>query len=131
MGTFKIFGNYFIWHYGKAFSQLKLISYNFVTFFFNFFSISILIKSFFSPWRRMGEDYPSQGLDIKQFFTALIINFLMRLVGIFMRTIIILFGLAFIFLLIILIPVAFIFWFFLPIIIGVLFIGGLILLLFG
>ena len=58
----------------------------------HFFSISTLLGTLFSPWKRLKEDY-KKGLDIAEFFTSLAVNILMRILGAIMRSVVILVGL--------------------------------------
>ena len=58
----------------------------------SFFSIKLLLKTFFSPWKRLQErHYRSEG--ISEFFANIIVNTLMRIVGIVIRTVVIIIGL--------------------------------------
>ncbi len=86
--------SYFSWHYGRAFVDMFHIWMNFLWFVFNFFSISALINTFFDPWKRMGESYP-KGFDIAGLISTLVVNLLMRVVGIMVRVIVLSIGLAF------------------------------------
>jgi hypothetical protein len=86
--------SYFAWHYGRAFVDMFHIWMNFLWFVFNFFSISALIDTFFDPWKRMGESYP-KGFDISGVIMTLMVNLLMRAVGIMVRLIVLCIGLAF------------------------------------
>lgn len=58
------------------------------------FSIKILFKTFFAPWRRIGEKYDRR--NPSEWFGAFIVNSLMRFIGMFVRTIILVFGIIFI-----------------------------------
>ncbi len=126
-----IFFNYLTWHYGRALSEFDAIYKGLINFVYNFFSIPVLLKSFFAPWRRLGEDYPKDVLKIEEMASVIVINFLMRLVGMLMRAILIIVG-AFSWLsMIILYPVLLILWLALPFIIIFLLIAGVALLIFG
>lgn len=92
--------SYFSWHYGHAFVDMFHIWMNFFWFVFNFFSISTLIDTFFDPWKRMGEDYP-KGFDIMGVISTLVVNLLMRVVGIMVRLIVLGIGLAFAFIILV------------------------------
>ena len=91
MDSVKFLPNYFLWHYTRAFQNIWGIWMNFFWFTYNFFSLPILLKTLFLPWQRMGEEY-KKGFDIKEFSETLVINSLMRVVGIFMRLAVILVG---------------------------------------
>lgn len=65
---------------------------NFVLFVFHFFSISLLLRTWFQKFSRLGEEY-KKGFDIESFFSTLIINTLMRIIGFLVRSVLILVGL--------------------------------------
>lgn len=89
--------HYVWWHYTTAIADLVRNYLNFVRFLKNFFSIDHLTRNLFSPWRRLGEEYPEGGFNLEAFFSALIVNTLMRLVGFVIRLIFIVVGLIAIF----------------------------------
>lgn len=60
----------------------------------NFFSIGLLLRTFFAPWRRYNWRYP-KGFDIVEFFNALISNFVSRILGVSMRIVLIIMGVFF------------------------------------
>jgi len=119
-----VLGHYFIWHYGRAISDLTRIYRNLIAFTFNFFSVSILVNSYFAPWRRMGEDYPGHSVDPFDYFSTFLVNIIMRLVGIFMRTIVIVLGMAVTLLAILSYPIVLLFWIILPFVVIVIFFIG-------
>lgn len=88
MQTVSLLGNYFVWHYTRAYRELIHIEENILWFLFHFFSLPELTRTFFAPWKRLGENYGSI-FDTEEFFAALVTNILMRIVGISMRIIII------------------------------------------
>lgn len=117
--------SYFAWHYGRAFAEIWNTCTNYIWAVWHFFSVPLLFKTFFSPWRRMDVGY-GKGFDIENFIGPFIVNSLMRIVGMVLRVIIILVGLfcaIILFLLGIIVTVA---WIFLPVIIVWLFWQGLI-----
>ena len=120
-----LFSHYLIWHYSIGLADLFRVFGNFLWFIWNFFSIPLLLKTLFSPWRRMSEDKKKQGLHPEEFFGNLLVNMIMRVVGIFARLIMILFGLVFLVLTAGLGMVAILIWLTLPVAIPFLFILGL------
>lgn len=82
---------YLTWHYSTGLRDLVRNVLNVAWFFYHFFSISILLQTFFSPFQRLSESR-GKGLDIERFAETLIVNTLMRAVGIFVRTIFIVAG---------------------------------------
>ena len=119
-----VIGRYFIWHYGRAISDLTRIYRNLIAFIFNFFSVSILVNSYFAPWRRLSEDYPAKSVDLFNYFSTFLVNIIMRLVGIFMRTVIIVLGIAVTLLVILSYPIILLFWIVLPFAVIIIFFIG-------
>ena len=115
----EIFIDYFRWHYGRGFSELFGIIKNFLRFAFHFFSIKLLFKTFFHPWRRMGESY-EKGLNFEVAFSSLVVNTLMRIVGFVSRFAIILLGLVFCLLILVLGFFTSICWLLLPVLLSIL-----------
>jgi len=75
---------YIFWHYSAALGAWWQIYVNSLWFLFHFFSIPILFRTLFAPWRRLAESYP-KGFSPKAVAETLLINFLMRLVGFIFR----------------------------------------------
>ena len=121
-----LFG-YLKWHYGQALFSLSGVWKNFLYFCANYFSIKLLFKNFFDPWKRMTDTYPSL-FDFKKYVYALITNTIVRVVGIIMRTFLLLLGLICYLFLLVLYPVALCLWLLLPFIIIYLIVYGLLLL---
>ena len=84
---------YFAWHYSVAFVDLWRVFTNFLWFIYTLFSISFLLETFFDPFQRIQESHHS-GEDVNDFFAAIVVNILMRIVGMVMRFFIILMGLV-------------------------------------
>jgi len=124
-----VLGHYLAWHYSRALVEFSHIYRDILNFVFNFFSVGILLRSYFAPWRRMGEDYPEDKFDFASIGSTLVVNTIMRLVGIFMRTIIIIFGLLTICLVLIFYPILLLIWLLLPLLIVFLFLLGIGLVL--
>ena len=89
----------------------------------NYFSIGLLLRTFFAPWRRYNWRYP-RGFDIVEFFNALISNLVSRILGVLMRTVLIIMGIFFQAFVALAGLVVFIFWIVLPFIVisGLLFV---------
>ncbi len=82
---------YLEWHYSRAFADIWNTCTNYIWFIYNFFSISLLFRTFFTPWHKMDVQY-GKGLDMENFFGPFIVNTLMRLVGMVLRAVIIIIG---------------------------------------
>ena len=119
---------YLKWHYSKAIYSLTNIWKNFLFFIFEYFSINLLFKNFFSPWKRMTNNYPKK-FSAKKYFYTFTANLIVRVVGMIMRLCLIIIGLASYALLALFYPVALILWLFLPLIILILITDGLILII--
>lgn len=122
--------SYVAWHYGRAYSDMFRVWMNLIWFIFNFFSIFLLLSTFFQPWKRMDEAYP-KGFDPGGWASVVIVNILMRLVGMAARGILILFGLALASLLFLAGILVFIIWTIMPLFLAVLILLGMYLLLHG
>jgi hypothetical protein len=91
MQTLKLSRSYFEWHYGRAFSDIFQNCRNLLWFLFHFFSIGLLVRTFFSPWKRMDIN-PIKHEEMSDRLSRLVVNMLMRCVGVLMRSIVILIG---------------------------------------
>jgi len=86
---------------------------NFLKFNLNYFSILLLFKTFFSPWRRYRLAY-GKGFDIGRYFTVFISNLIFRILGAIMRTFLIIIGLLIEILIIFAGGIVFVSWIVLP-----------------
>lgn len=84
---------YLKWHYGRGLREILGVAGNFLWFTAHFFSFKLLLKTLVAPWKRLGENY-NGGFDLEAFASAFIVNSLMRIVGFFTRTVVLLLGLA-------------------------------------
>ena len=119
---------YLKWHYGKAIFSLTKIWRNLLDFIFNYFSINLLFKNFFDPWKRMADDYPS-GFNLKKIFYTLLANLITRIVGMIMRFFLIIIGLFCYIIFILFYPLAIILWLLLPLLIIILILEGILLII--
>ncbi len=86
-----IFIAYVKWHYGRGLRELFDVAGNFLWFVAHFFSFKLLIKTLFSPWKRLGEHYEG-GFNLSAFASVLVVNGLMRIVGFITRSLVLLVG---------------------------------------
>lgn len=84
---FSVFRNYILWHYSVAYVDQLYIVKNYFWFLGRFFSVSEVLKSLFAPWKRLQEEKGNLIRNPGQFFGALIVNTIMRIVGFLIRTI--------------------------------------------
>lgn len=92
MGGQNIFFQYLSWQFLEVPANILRAWRNFLKFNLNYFSIPLLFKSFFSPWRRYSVPY-GRGFDIRRFFETLISNLIFRFLGMIMRSFLIIIGL--------------------------------------
>lgn len=99
MGFFKLIPYYLVWHYTRSIKEFWMITFRFLRFFWNYFSIQIMFTTLFSPLS-----------IIKQ------TGVFGRLLGAFIKTFVILCGIFCICFYIMLIPFLFFIWLLFPII---------------
>ena len=87
-----IFLQWISWQFFDVPRSILKIWRNFLLFNLNFFSIPLLLKSFFSPWKKYKWFYP-RGFDIGKYFEVLISNLISRILGAIMRSFLIAIGL--------------------------------------
>ena len=116
MNFLSIIPYYFLWHYSQGLLDYFKVWKNLVWFLWNFFSIKILFKTFFTPFERLKETY-SGSLDLEGFAASILVTTLMRLVGMVIRSFIIILGLISLTVFIIGGLLGIIVWLFLPFII--------------
>ncbi len=129
-----IFG-YFKWHYGKALFSTFILWKNLLFFLVHFFSLKSLFTNFFTPWRKLTENYP-QNFDLssetfKKYISTFTVNTIMRIFGMILRTFAILIGLVCCLSFILILPATLVFWLILPFLIISLLLFGLILIFFS
>lgn len=108
-----IFSAYVKWHYGRGLRELFGVVGNFLWFITHFFSFKLLIKTLFTPWKRLGENYEG-GFNLEAFASVFVVNTLMRVVGFCTRVIILSIGLVAYTFILVLAFLIFILWFLAP-----------------
>ena len=101
--------------------------WNFLKFYFYYFSIIPLLKTLFAPWRRYRWSY-GRGFDLKQYLSTAISNGISRLLGALMRVVVIVVGLVFEVFIIVAGLVVFCGWFLLPFLLVLFFYFGFVFL---
>jgi len=89
-----IVASWFLWHFSEAPKFILGVWKNFIGFSIELFSTPLLLKTFFSPWRKYNWSYP-RGLDVGKIFETLTSNFFSRFLGALMRTGLIIGGILF------------------------------------
>ena len=82
------------WHFYEASKFLLRVWKNFILFSINFFSIPLLLKTLFYPWRRYKWGYP-RGFDIGKYLETITSNLFSRLMGAICRIFLIIIGTIF------------------------------------
>ena len=89
MNFLPITKNYLVWHYSTAYNDIVHIWWNYIWFVNHLFSVPDVIKSLFAPFKRLQEEKSSILIHPEEFFSNLLVNIIMRMVGFFLRTVII------------------------------------------
>jgi len=119
--------SYLKWHYLDATKEILKGWSNILWFNFNYFSVWLLIQTFFAPWRRIAWDY-GRGFDLGRYLFIFASNLVSRILGAFMRSFLILAGITGELVLLFLGSVFFLFWLSLPFLIVCAFFYGFFLL---
>jgi len=117
---------YLRWHFGKQTRKILRGWKNFLAFGVYFFSITLLLKTLFSPWRRISWS-AGRGFDLWEQFLVLFSNLFSRLLGAMVRIPVILMGIFFELLVLAFGAGLFLLWLVLPLLLIFCFILGLIL----
>jgi len=83
---------YFQWHFFDSAKNVLIAWRNFIFFNLNYFSIPLLLKTLFSPWRRYRWAYP-RGFSFGKYFEVFVSNLFSRIMGAIIRVVLIVFGL--------------------------------------
>ncbi|MEN9921622.1 MAG: hypothetical protein RLZZ517_600 [Candidatus Parcubacteria bacterium] len=122
---FFMIGPYYLnWHYTQGLLELIKNLWNFIVFEFHFFSVKDLLLTLLSPFQRLKEDYGNNAIDFQKILSALVVNIIMRIVGFFVRSFILICALISIVLSFLLFPIIIIGWIILPFIIVILLTGS-------
>lgn len=112
MSILKYLKDYILWHYTLAISDFFTIWKDIVWFTYNYFSIPLLLRTLFSPWKRLGEKRKGY-FD----FVYIIMNLITRIYGAIFRIITILIGLIVVLFVIALGPIFLLLWIILPVVV--------------
>lgn len=116
------------WYYEEAMRDILTGWKNFIIFSLEYFSIPLLLKTLFAPWKRDITRKP-RGLDLKKLFEYITFNLISRGLGFIVRFLTICVGILFFFFVVIAGAVFFLIWIFLPLIFVGLFILAITLLI--
>ena len=125
LGTMLV--GYFAWHYSvRAFRDIFVVWTNLTWFVTHLFSIPLLLRTLFAPWKRVQEAYRRTGIE--DLMETLVLNMLSRIFGAFIRLAIIATGLLALLLSAVMLFVTYAFWLAAPALIPFLFLYGVMLL---
>ncbi|MEK7664946.1 MAG: hypothetical protein AAB361_02280 [Patescibacteria group bacterium] len=83
--------SWMVWHFYEMPDFLIQVWKNYILFGLNYFSVHILFKTLFSPWRRYNWKYPNI-FEVGEFFNALVSNIFSRIIGFLLRIALIITG---------------------------------------
>lgn len=109
---------YFLWHYSVALLDFARATSNLFWFLAHFFSLELILKTFFVPWKRLGE---AQGMWVGR----VVVNSAMRVIGVGMRLLLFSCALVSFVLLACAVIIALALWLALPLVIIILFMVGI------
>ena len=83
---------YLSWHFFDVPKEIIKAWKNFLSFGLNYFSIPLLLKTLFSPWRKYTWVYP-RGFDLGKYLEVVCSNLISRVLGLILRIFLIIIGL--------------------------------------
>ena len=107
---------YIEWHFVDTPRGILRAWKNCLKFNLNYWSVILLIKTFFSHWRRYRYSY-GKGFDFKRYFEVFTFNIISRVLGMILRSVLIIIGLASEIFVFLAGAIIFLFWLILPILI--------------
>jgi hypothetical protein len=120
-----ISNSWVLWQFYEMPKFLLEVWKNYFIFASNLFSLTLLLNTFFAPWRKYSWSYP-KSFDLKEFLNTLVGNLISRILGAIMRTVLIIIGIFFQFFVTIVGSIFFIGWLSIPLIVAF----GLLFILF-
>jgi hypothetical protein len=124
-----IFLKWFLWHFKIAPVKIIKIIGDYLRFSLDFFSIKLLLKTLFSPWKRVSQNYIPGLANLDQNIPIFILNTFSRSIAFIIRVVIIIGGIISTTLVFFLGVLSFLIWFLFPlfIMIGLFFSFNLII----
>lgn len=119
-----IFVQYIAWHFVDVPKEILNGWRNFLIFAFNYFSIGILVKTFFSHWHKYSLRY-GKTISPSWYFEVFIFNMMSRIIGMMLRVFLIIAGVIFLLFVFFFGAVFLAVWFLLPFILFFFFLYGL------
>jgi hypothetical protein len=109
--------NFIYWYFVTSPKAILKGWRNFLIWGADLFSLSLTAATFLSPWRKTVYPYRAKGLDFNALFDTIVVTNFSRLIGMVIRTLVLIFGLFFEIIIFLVGLVIFLAWFLLPIII--------------
>jgi len=125
MGFALILPQYIRWHYSDGFRGIFDVAGDLVWFVYHFFSLPLLAKTLFSPWRRLKENQRTNIIEPSLLFGNLVINSIMRFVGFGVRIMTIGIGFVVILMLLVATVVVSVLWLCMPVALILLVLAGI------
>lgn len=116
------------WQFLEMPKNILIAWKNFLKFNLNYFSIPLLLKTFFSPWRKYKVSY-GKGFSIGRYLEAFFSNLIFRILGAILRSVFIIIGLLVEAFIIFAGIIVFLGWFVLPVLLVAGLIFGIIVIL--
>ncbi len=126
MGGTMLIIDFGLWYYTRGFIDVLSVWFNFMWFVTHFFSIPLLLRTLFSPWKRMTDD--GKPRSIEAYMEAFVMNVMSRIFGAFVRTAIIFVGILALCMGVAALGAVLVFWLFAPFILVYSFFYGIALL---
>ncbi|PIP22790.1 MAG: hypothetical protein COZ91_02780 [Candidatus Nealsonbacteria bacterium CG_4_8_14_3_um_filter_39_7] len=83
-----------IWYFWEMPQNILKGWRNFLLFNLNYFSIGLMLKTFFSPWKRYSSSSSSRGFEIGKFLEDRFSNLIFRILGAIVRFFLIIIGIV-------------------------------------
>ncbi len=87
-----IFLKWFLWHFKDAPVKIISITGDYLRFSLDFFSIKLLLKTLFYPWKRVSQNYKKGLANLDENIPIFILNTFSRLIAFIIRVVIIIAG---------------------------------------
>jgi ATP-dependent Clp protease ATP-binding subunit ClpC len=84
---------FFVWHYSDGLNLYLRRWYFLLAWVIHFFSIPVLFRTIFSPWKRLIDSEETPGFSFERFFRQLTFNLISRGIGAVVRIFLLIFGL--------------------------------------
>lgn len=122
-----LYSGYFKWHYSGALKDSFVVATNLIWFVSNLFSIGLLFRTLFAPWKRVTESHDREA-GIEDYFATIAVNMMSRVVGAFIRLAVIAVGLLALLFSLVLTAAFYVVWLTAPALLPLMFLYGLVII---